>query len=55
MRVAAAQWALARRYPEFWGSGREMALVEPEGEHDDNADGGGFTINVNLSRPTGSE
>lgn len=53
-RAFEAHWHLARRFPEFWGAGREMVLETEDDARDGDGEGGGFTINVNLTKPEGA-
>ncbi|MBX3208424.1 MAG: hypothetical protein KF764_25485 [Labilithrix sp.] len=47
MRVGVAQWNLARRFPEFWGGGRETPEMIKE-EREENASEGIPQINIIL-------
>lgn len=49
MRAAHAQWQLARRFPEFWGGGREHVTVDVEASLGDEKQNGSFHINVIVS------
>lgn len=53
-RANEAHWHLARRFPEFWGSGREMVL-EDESALAGGETEGGVTIEVVLDKPSDPE